>query len=215
MKTSSVGVELIKSFEGCHLEAYKCPAGIWTIGYGHTKGVKAGMKITKAEAEQTLLQDLAKYEANVSKYNKQYAWNQNEFDAMVSFAFNIGSINQLTALGTRSKEVVKSKMLLYNKANGKVLTGLVRRRKAEYELFCKPVQCVVKEQPGLTANVYYPASANNVHSLVDALKAIGVDSSYANRKKIAVANGIKGYKGTEQQNNRLYALLSTGGLKKA
>ena len=214
MKISSIGIELIKRYEGCYLEAYKCPAGIWTIGYGHTKNVRAGMKITKVEAEQMLKEDLGTYEAKVEKYNKKYAWNQNEFDALVSFAFNIGSINQLTAFGTRTKDVIKDKMLLYTKANGKVLKGLVRRRKEECALFTKPITCSVEPQPEMLENVYYPKSSNNVGSLVDALIAIGVDSSYSYRKKIAAANNIKGYKGTEDQNIKLYSLLKAGQLRK-
>ena len=199
MKTSSIGIELIKRYEGCYLESYKCPAGVWTIGYGHTKNVRAGMKITKVEAEQMLKEDLGTYEAKVEKYNKKYAWNQNEFDALVSFAFNIGSINQLTAFGIRPKDVIKDKMLLYTKANGKVLKGLVRRRKEECALFSKPITCSVEPQPELLENVYYPPSSNNVVSLVE---------------KIAAANNIKGYKGTEDQNIKLYSLLKAGQLRK-
>lgn len=139
MKTSQTGINLIKEFEGCRLEAYKCPAGVWTIGYGHTYGVKSGQKITQAQAEQFLKDDLVVYEKRVDKYS-QYNWNQNEFDAMVSFAYNLGSIDQLTAKGTRSKSVIAEKMLLYRKAGGKVLNGLVRRRNRERELFLTPVE---------------------------------------------------------------------------
>ena len=212
MKTSRAGIELIKRFEGCKLSAYKCPAGVWTIGYGHTGGVKQGQTITQAQAEQYLVNDLAKFEAHVEKFNKKYCWNQNEFDAMVSFAYNVGSINQLTAFGTRSKNVVKEKIRLYNKAGGKVLAGLTKRRQAEYELFTKTIESSVMQQPSWVQNIYYPASSNKVGSLADALKAIGVDSSYANRKKIAKANGITNYKGTALQNVRLYNLLAKGKL---
>lgn len=139
MKTNLAGLNLIKSFEGCRLTAYKCPAGIWTIGYGHTGDVSEGMKITQAQADELLKKDLAKFEKKVAKYDSKYHWNQNQFDAMVSFAFNIGSIDQLTAKGTRSIEQIAEKITAYNKAGGKVLTGLTRRRKAEKELFCKPV----------------------------------------------------------------------------
>lgn len=79
------------------------------------------------------------------KYDKQYNWNQNELDALVSFCYNIGSIKQLTADGTRSKAVVASKILQYNKAGGKVYRGLTRRRKAERELFLTPVKEVKKK----------------------------------------------------------------------
>lgn len=134
MKTSQNGIDLIKQFEGCRLTAYRCPAGVWTIGYGHTENVKEGQTITQIFAETLLRADLTKYEQKVAKYNR-YCWNQNEFDALVSFAYNLGSIDQLTANGTRSREVIAEKMLLYNKAGGKVLNGLRKRREAERKLF--------------------------------------------------------------------------------
>ena len=139
MKTGTKGTNLIKDFEKCYLEAYKCPAGVWTIGWGHTgtvngKPICAGMKITQKKADALLASDLSKFEKEVKKYPK-YTWTQNEFDAMVSFCYNIGSINQLTDFGTRTKEVIAQKMLLYNKAKGKESAGLTRRRKAEHQLF--------------------------------------------------------------------------------
>ncbi len=135
MKTGQAGIDLIKKFEGCHLTAYKCPAGVLTIGYGHTGGVKEGQKISQAQAEAYLRADLEKYENNVEKYAGTYRWTQNEFDAMISFAYNLGSIDKLTANGTRTKAVIAEKLLLYNKANGKVLAGLTKRRQTERELF--------------------------------------------------------------------------------
>lgn len=135
MRTSRAGIDLIKKFEGCRLKAYKCPAGVWTIGYGHTEGVTCGMKISSAQAEAYLRADLEKYEKKVEKYESRYRWTQNEFDAMVSFAYNLGSIDKLTAGGTRIKAVIAEKILLYNKAGGKVLAGLTKRRQAERELF--------------------------------------------------------------------------------
>lgn len=138
MKISNNCIELVKEFEGCVLTAYKCPAGVWTIGYGHTEGVHSGQVTTKKQAEDTLKSDLTKFEDKVRKYSK-YNWNQNEFDALVSFAFNIGSIDQLTAKGTRTKAQISEKILAYNKASGKVLPGLTRRRKAEKALFDKKI----------------------------------------------------------------------------
>ena len=138
MKTGNAGLNLIKQFEGCRLTAYKCPAGGWTIGYGHTAGVISGQTITQEEADKMLVCDVEKYERKVNKYYDRYRWNQNEFDALVSFAFNIGSIDQLTANGTRSRAVIAEKILLYNKAGGKVLNGLKRRREAERVLFLTP-----------------------------------------------------------------------------
>ncbi len=135
MKTSQTGIDLIKKFEGCRLDAYKCPDGVWTIGYGHTAGVTAGQKISTAQAEAYLRADLEKFEKLVAKYDSKYRWTQTEFDAMVSFAYNLGSIDKLTANGTRTKNVIAEKILLYNQAGGKVLAGLTKRRQAERELF--------------------------------------------------------------------------------
>lgn len=138
MQTGQAGINLIKQHEGCCLTAYKCPAGVWTIGYGHTgSDVKQGLTITQAEAEQLLKTDLAKFEKHVMLFDSKYHWTQNEFDALVSFAFNIGSINQLTANKTRTKAQIAQAMLLYNKAGGKVLPSLTKRRQAERELFLR------------------------------------------------------------------------------
>lgn len=140
MKTNTAGINLIKKYEGCILTAYRCPAGVLTIGYGHTgKDVKENMIITKAQAEKLLKADLVAFEKKVSAYDSIYHFNANQFSALVSFAYNIGSIDQLTAKGTRSLEEIGEKMLLYNKAAGKQLPGLVKRRKAEQELFNKKV----------------------------------------------------------------------------
>ena len=139
MKTSKNGIEMIKNFEGLRLRAYKCPAGVYTIGYGHTGSVAPNMKISKETAEKFLIDDLKKFENHVNEMNVKYKYrfNQNEFDSLVSFAFNIGNIRQLTANGTRKKSVIAEKMLLYNKAGGVTLKGLVNRRKAEHDLFVK------------------------------------------------------------------------------
>lgn len=135
MKISDKGLSIIKKYEGCHLVSYRCPAGVWTIGYGHTSGVVQGMKITQAQADAFLRKDLERFEKLVEKYHGTYKWNQNEFDALVSFAYNIGSIDQLTANGTRSREVIADKIPEYVKAGGVILNGLVKRRKEEKALF--------------------------------------------------------------------------------
>lgn len=141
MMTSTRGIDLIKQFEGLKLTAYKDPVGIWSIGYGHTKGVKEGDTITREEAERYLRDDLATAEYAVSTYDPIYNWNQNEFDALVSFVYNIGpgGIRQVTGNGSRDKETIAQKMLLYYNAGGKKLEGLVRRRQAEHDLFVTPV----------------------------------------------------------------------------
>lgn len=139
MKTSKKGIELIKKFEGLRLEAYRCPAGVLTIGYGHTgPDVKEGMKIDEKKATALLKKDLEKFEARVMRYYPKYRFNQNEFDALVSFAYNIGSIDGLTKNGKRSRGMIADKILAYNKAGGKILNGLVKRRKAEQALFLTP-----------------------------------------------------------------------------
>ena len=142
-------IKLVKEFEGLYLKSYKDEVGVWTIGYGITNAdkaitkvtVKAGLKITEKTADNWLEKALnKKYLPKVMKYNNKYKWNQNEIDALVSFAYNIGSIDALTANGTRSRETIAAKMLQYNKAGGKVLNGLTRRRKAERELFLVAVK---------------------------------------------------------------------------
>ena len=138
---SANGLNLIKSFEGCKLTAYKClpTEKYYTIGYGHYgSDVTAGMKITKEQAEELLLQDCKKAIKNVNSFMSKYNFNQNQFDALVSFAFNVGSINQLTASGTRTLEQISSKIPAYNKSGGRVIAGLVRRRAKEKELFDMP-----------------------------------------------------------------------------
>ena len=139
MKTSKTGLKLIEEFEGCRLTAYQDSVGVWTIGYGHTKGVKQGQVITREQAEHYLAQDVKNAEKNVSSFDVIYHWNQNQFDALVSFAFNVGSINQLVANGKRTVYEISNKILAYNKAGGKELAGLTRRRKAERLLFTRPV----------------------------------------------------------------------------
>ena len=139
MKASENCLELIKKFEGCRLQAYRDPAGVLTIGFGHTRNVILGQKITQERALQYLKDDLIKAQTEVSKYDSRYHWNQNEYDALVSFAFNIGSLSALTKFGKRSKEEIASKILLYVNAGGKKLEGLVKRRKAEHDLFVTPV----------------------------------------------------------------------------
>ena len=137
MKTSQRGINLIKQFEGIRLTAYKCPAGVYTIGYGHTRGVKRGMKITEEEASAYLTADLRNSEKAVERYDSVYHWNQNEFDALVSFTFNCGAANLRSLLrnGRRNRSQIAATLPLYRKAGGKVLKGLERRRAAEKALF--------------------------------------------------------------------------------
>lgn len=137
MRTSQRGIDLIKQFEGLRLTAYKCPAGVYTIGYGHTRGVKRGMKITEEEASAFLTADLRNSEKAVERYDSIYHWDQNEFDALVSFTFNCGATNLRALLrnGRRNRLQIAATLPLYRKAGGKVLKGLERRRAAEKALF--------------------------------------------------------------------------------
>ena len=138
MHISKQGIDLIKKFEGCRLEAYKCPAGVWTIGYGHTVGVKQGNKISPSQAETYLRYDLKLFEMHVEN-NVELTLNQNQFDALVSFTYNCGLKNLKTLIKGRDLKQIGNALTLYNKAGGKVLKGLANRRKAEQELYFKKV----------------------------------------------------------------------------
>lgn len=138
MKTNQKGIDLIKSFEGCSLVAYKCPANVWTIGYGHTQGVTEGMSISQKQADEYLKADLAKYEKYVE--DTKLPLNENQFSALVSFTYNCGNGNLKKLIANRTLAEIAEAILLYRKANGVVLNGLVRRREAERELFLMPVE---------------------------------------------------------------------------
>lgn len=207
MKTSNSGINLIKKYEGCYLESYKCPAGKWTIGYGHTKNVKKGMIITKLQATEYLKDDLVTYEKAVNKYVK-VPINQNQFDALISFAFNCGtgalkSSTLLKKLNNKDYEGAANEFKRWNKCNGKVLTGLTSRRSAEKDLFSKGSDCYL-------SNKTYKGT-----SLVEALAQINVDSSFKYRKKLSEKNDIDNYRGSTAQNIRLLNLLKNGKLIKA
>jgi len=139
MKISQEGLALIKKFEGCKLESYKCAAGVWTIGYGSTKGIKEGMSISQEEADNLLLEDVAVFEDNVLDAVTM-PLSQHQFDALVSWTFNLGGANlkastMLKKLNAGEYEEVPAQMKRWNKAGGKVLQGLIRRREAEALLF--------------------------------------------------------------------------------
>lgn len=141
MKVSETGIALIKKYESCKLKAYKDSKGVLTIGWGHTGNVKSGQTISQEEADELLLKDLEKFDAHVSYYDStyNYKFNQNEHDALTSFAFNIGSLRGLTNAGKRTKYQFAQKIQSYVNCNGVKLNGLVKRRKAEYDLFITPV----------------------------------------------------------------------------
>ena len=139
MNISQEGISLIKKFEGCELEAYKCAAGVWTIGYGHTKDVKEGDSISKEEAEFMLVHELQEY-CNDVDIAVKVDLKQNEFDALVSWTYNLGPTNlnsstMLRVLNEGKHDEVPAQIKRWNKASGQVKQGLVRRREAEALMF--------------------------------------------------------------------------------
>jgi GH24 family phage-related lysozyme (muramidase) len=139
MEISQRGIALIKEFEGCKLEAYKCSANVTTIGYGHTGSVHMGDYITQAEADELLRADLKKFVDGVNAAVLCYI-TQNQFDALVSWSFNVGlgamkSSTLLKMINAGSADAAGSQLLRWDKVNGKVVAGLTRRRLAERDLY--------------------------------------------------------------------------------
>ena len=216
-KISKTGIDLIKEFEGCRLTAYRDEVGVWTIGYGITNAdksitgttVKQGLKISQSTAEKWLEESLnKKYLPLVMKYDTRYEWNQNEIDALVSFAYNIGSIDQLTANGSRSRETIAKKMLEYNKAGGRVYRGLTRRREAEQKLFLTPAEG--EKEVEKRENCFAPIkSPETCDSIEDFLKKREFKSGEHNLRLIAAENCKKG-----PVKDALLLLAKEGRLKK-
>lgn len=147
MYVSQKGIQLIKTFEGLRLKAYRCPAGVWTIGYGHTKGVYPGMVITEDLADKFLIDDVWNFEREVEGL-VHVSVTQGMFDALVSFAYNVGSdidedtipegLGDSTLLRHLNRgrfDLAADEFPKWNKAGGKVQPGLVKRRAAERSLF--------------------------------------------------------------------------------
>jgi GH24 family phage-related lysozyme (muramidase) len=149
MQISKTGIDLIKSFEGCSLKAYLCPAKVWTIGWGTTgtvdsKKIGAGMTITQSKADSLLTSRLVSYENAVKKY-VTYNINQNQYDALVSFTYNCGAgalqkSDLLKHLNKGNVTAAANQFDLWTRGGGVVLAGLVRRRAAEKKLFLTPVK---------------------------------------------------------------------------
>ena len=148
MKTSQSGISLIKGFEGKRLNAYYDGVGVWTIGFGTIKypngvWVKKGDTCTEAQAESYLKNDLVKFENAINRLVK-VPLNQNQFDALSSFTYNLGETNLssstlLKKLNAKDYAGTADQFLRWNKAGGKVMNGLTRRREAERILFLKKV----------------------------------------------------------------------------
>lgn len=143
MKVSQDCIQLVKYFEGFEDTAYLCPANVWTIGYGRTRNVKEGDKITEVQAERDLLEELEEFKHQVLDSVK-VELKQNELDALTSWTYNLGvgnlkSSTLLKKLNAGNKDEVPAEIVRWNKANGKVLAGLTKRREAEAELWAKEV----------------------------------------------------------------------------
>lgn len=210
MKISENGLKLIIDFEGFCPKATKAvkTEKYYTIGYGHYgKDVDENQSITKEQALSLLKKDIKRFETKVMKYNDCYNFTQNEFDALVSFSYNVGNIDQLTAKGTRTKKEIADAMLLYIKSGGNVLNGLRKRRNKERELFLK-----------CSTSNFYPKYNGASKDIDIVLSSIGVKSSfYGNYKKripLAKVNGIKNYTGNLSDNMKLLSLAKNGKLKK-
>ena len=215
-KISMKCLALIKEFEGCHLTAYQDEVGVWTIGYGITNAdrsitktmIKKGLRITQATAEEWLEKALnKKYLPLVMKYDTRYGWNQNELDALVSFAYNIGSIDQLTANGSRSKATIADKMLEYNKAGGKVYRGLTRRRKAERKLFLEPKKEEEKVDDVKKKGCF--SRNKNADNISEFLHNRGYGAGEHNLSLIAAENAV-----TKEVKDALFKLAEKGNLRK-
>ena len=207
MDITQNGINLIKKYEGLRLTAYKpvSTEKYWTIGYGHYgSDVRQGMKITEAQAVEYLKKDCASAVKAVNTLGLNL--NQNQFDALVSFTYNCGAGNLKTLCNGRTIEQIGEKIVLYNKAGGKVLNGLVKRRKEEQELYKKT--CAYESVE------YYPKYTGNTDSIVKALQDLKIDSNISYRKKIGAENGINNV-GTAEGNTKMLNLLKQGKLKKA
>ena len=150
MKSSNNGIQLIQEFEGLRLTSYLCSAGVATIGYGATyyhdgSKVKLGQTITKEQAVQMLKDHLKEFEGSVIGLLNTTKVNQNQFDALVSFCFNLGAANLAKSQLLRfikanpNDPKIVAEFLKWNRAGGEVSTGLVRRRKKEAQLYFTPI----------------------------------------------------------------------------
>ena len=224
MKISDEGLRLIKSFEGYHKKlangdctAYQTYLGggkydIPTIGYGCTVGVKMGMVWTEAQATEALLKEVAKHEAYVTQY-VTVPMNQNEFDALVSFSYNCGSGNlkKLVARLNKGDRVATAKaFLLYVKAQGRTLPGLVSRRTREAALFQKPVEA--PEEPHMAHSVTKEAEPPSRKVIATAAATVGgtvmqlMPSDPLGTAEMAVQTGQR-VKAVTQQGGDFWAFL--------
>ena len=205
MRVSKKCIDLVKEFEGCYLTSYQDAVGVWTIGYGITSADKAitgrnivpGMHITLNTANEWLEKSLNEiYLPKVLKY-KKYDFNTSQIDALVSFAYNVGSIDQLTSKGRRNIKTIEDKILEYNKAGGKTLRGLTRRRIAELNLFRQGPKTFDEGWPKLPSRGYfqYADKGNEVKKLQKLLQWMDFDVDLNGVYDTDTVNAVKKIQG--------------------
>lgn len=184
-------IEAIKKFEGCRLEAYQDVGGIWTIGYGHTNRVQKGDVITQDQADAYLAEDVAVHASRVEKYQKIYNFTENEYNALVSFAYNVGNIDSLTLNGTRTKQQILQHIGDFCYSRGRRIDGLATRRWLEAQLFAKKddstTESELKENPTISYKVgnVYELQANVIVRATPSIKGkkVGYAGLTADGKK--------------------------------
>jgi lysozyme len=215
MRTNKAGLDLIKEFEGWRSKAYKCPAGVWTIGYGHTSmagppDVRSGMVISREEGENILRRDLKVYEDGV-KSAIRVPLNSNQFSACVSLCYNIGvgafrKSSVARFCNAQQWKKAADAFSLWNKAGGKVLPGLVRRRAAEAALFTRGTSTAREEiRPEVDEPKGKPMIMSTTNIAATATAAAGVAAS----TKDAVDNGRAIFSGLDI-NTLLIAIIVIG-----
>ena len=207
MKTSPRGVKLITDFEGFRANAYPDVGSVWTIGYGFTKGVKKGDKITRAEADARLREELTEYERGVLRACKVEP-NQNQFDALVCFAFNVGvaGMSRSSVIKAHNRgdfQAAARAFGLWNRAGGKVWAGLTRRRAAEAALYLTPE--IVSTPLPVAEEVREAAAADEMPRAVEPERSMA--KSEINRA--AVATGVTATAATAAEVARLAADVKT------
>lgn len=199
MRINDAGLELIKSFEGCRLVAYddlqpsktitdiSQVKGTLTIGYGHTAGVTVGMVINQVQANNMLKSDMKKYEKYVTD-NVKIPLNENQFSALVSFCYNCGVGNLKALVKNRTAEQVADTMILYNKASGKVLAGLVRRREAERRLFLSGGSVVSAEEETYNMRTIKKGSKGTAVKIWQIIVGVESDGVFGSATETATKN---------------------------
>lgn len=214
MRTSQAGIDLIKEFEGCELTSYKCPSGIWTIGYGHTgPDVKPGMTITQARADELLVQDLQRFEQAVDRLIEP-TQNQLQFDAIVSFTYNCGegaleesTLRRRMNAGEDLNTVAREELPKWVNGPNGPLPGLVRRRDAEVELHCTACGPALPPPPAPSSGLKALRDTTiKKHPIPSAALAEGYKAAVANGKTYNTFAVLK-----EQDGHRLVELPGGAG----